>query len=202
MGSPFYELSLLFMKDKDPFQYLKQILDGLKAIHTFKIVDRRKDEKIREFIIGWDDGDNSWHRSIDLDCEIQVAGSRQCRLFITELSGSSILCDLWFFGSKESSPDYLKNGIHDKEKPAFRLLLKELILQFNPKAATIGYEVDCQELFGSINPYPHIDYEIENIMDINEMIHVLTGMAFEYCWVNRYQFEGESVSQTVIDRTI
>lgn len=185
-GGPFYELSFLIKNQVDKESLVKQVFFDLSKKRNFKIHHTKEElaERVQLFVEG-ENEDNYPLRSLDIDAQIDISGSRKLRLFIAELSDELLKINFWFFGSLYDANEWNQIGLKESDKPEFRLFFEEAKEILEPILGTIAYEEDCSVLFDSEYTYPNKYYKIENLTleKIKERIYRIVN-EFEYCWIN------------------
>lgn len=194
-GGPYYELSILIRNIVPKVRLLTHILKELNHLDfPYKIIDSETEvaKKVDLYEIGERD-DNLIRREFDIDAEFEISGKRKARIFIAELSNDLIKANFLFFGGEQDEGEWNQIGIKNEDKSEFRRFFDSIIKKFNPILGTIGYEVDCIELFELNETYPNVKYTI-NELSIDKIQRRInkSNYEFEYCWVNGNEFNENS----------
>ena len=188
-GGPYYELSLLLDNATEKRVFFENIftLFGQEKFRFRLQYPRELEARIIEYAAGSADEDNLI-RTLDLPALVEIAGRRKCRLFIAELSEELVKMNLWFYGGEFDYAE-LQPGIRTADKPHFERFLHDLIAALNPILATIGYEEDCEVLFGLSEGFPSQGYTFEKL-NLEKITNLAKGnSALEYCWINAARFD-------------
>ena len=183
-------MSFLLRNQQHKERLARKILAALQENPAFEVITPAEElnAKIQRFAEGEKEEDKLL-RTLDLNTQVEIAGSRRSRLVIAELSDELLQLSFLFFGSPHAAEEWGQLGLKAKDKPAFRAFFQNTIGLLSPVLGTMAYEEDCTELFDTDEPYPSEAYNIKNLSTEKIMARVRgDSHDFEYCWMNACEF--------------
>lgn len=190
-GGPYYELSFLVRTPDRKEVFLSEFLEKLTHSGWSFRLNAGKDE-VENMIHVFENGvlDNGVNlHFFNPDISLDIAGTRKSRLFVAVISNELAMVNFWFYGSIWDAPEWDQPGIKPNDKDVFKRFFEHIFEILKPIAGTMGYEVDCSDLFDTQVTYPDDFYAVESLSPegIKKRIDQ-TINAFEYCRINAQYF--------------
>jgi hypothetical protein len=179
--APFCELSFIKLNDFNDILKVNNFIKKLETLnYDIKIAENNIDNKIINFLNG---------NSIEIDIDIYIYGNKHSRIIIEYLSDELIQIDFCFSDGDVNEKDIVK----------FKLLLNELIVEYDGIVGMIGWETVSNMIFFKIKEdFPHKEYSIKNLIHYtNKNIYKnnkirLAGVK-EILWNKKYEIEKQNI---------